>query len=80
MRDFQLLFWATYRRGMPAIPGASSHTTDSGWGCMIRSEEMLIAHALQRALLSDGNVHVHVHQYFETYNLSMLQVLLCVLG
>jgi hypothetical protein len=52
-RDFKLLFWSTYRKGMPQI-GDSKLTSDSGWGCMIRSAQMMVAHALQRNLLSDG--------------------------
>ncbi len=50
---FRLLFWATYRRGMPAL-GPAGLTSDAGWGCMVRSAQMLVAHALQRSLLSEG--------------------------
>lgn len=50
---FRQLFWVTYRRGFPAI-GRSGLTSDTGWGCMIRTGQMAVAHALQRQLLGEG--------------------------
>ena len=43
---FQQLLWVSYRRDMAPL-GPKAWTSDAGWGCMIRSCQMLIAQALQ---------------------------------
>eukprot|EP00002_Diphylleia_rotans_P009888 TRINITY_DN2024_c0_g1_i13.p1 TRINITY_DN2024_c0_g1~~TRINITY_DN2024_c0_g1_i13.p1 ORF type:complete len:326 (-),score=32.67 TRINITY_DN2024_c0_g1_i13:261-1238(-) len=42
--DFQSRFWITYRSEIPITP-EFPFSSDAGWGCMIRSGQMLIAQA-----------------------------------
>lgn len=50
MEHFNSLVWMTYRTNFPAIEGTNI-STDCGWGCMVRSGQMILATTLNRFLL-----------------------------
>lgn len=53
LQDWLQLPWFCYRSGMPPFPG-SSITTDAGWGCTLRSGQMMLARALMAHCLGDA--------------------------
>lgn len=59
LKDFKSIIWMTYRKNFDGIannsriPKEHQHRSDSGWGCMLRSTQMLCANCILRHLYPD---------------------------
>ena len=52
--EFTKVFYFTYRNSFsPILP--SNLTSDLGWGCMLRTGQMMIAEAFRRHFVENGN-------------------------
>ncbi|KAG0282576.1 Cysteine protease atg4b [Linnemannia gamsii] len=59
MMDFQSRLWFTYRKDLARIE-PSFYTCDSGWGCMMRTGQSLLAQAFVQVLMGrEWRVHHH---------------------
>ncbi|KAF9353708.1 Cysteine protease atg4b [Mortierella sp. NVP85] len=63
MMDFQSRLWFTYRKDLARIE-PSFYTCDSGWGCMMRTGQSLLAQAFVQVLLGrEWRAHFPQTQY-----------------
>ncbi|ORZ26634.1 hypothetical protein BCR41DRAFT_300870 [Lobosporangium transversale] len=63
LMDFQSRLWFTYRKDLARIE-PSFYTCDSGWGCMMRTGQSLLAQAFVQVLLGrEWRAHLSQTQY-----------------
>ena len=50
-QQFEAITWFTYRDCLEQPLNNSSLRSDQGWGCMVRTGQMILFHALKRHLI-----------------------------
>jgi len=55
-KEVQSLVWVSYRKGFAYLPN-SSLTSDAGWGCMLRTAQMMTATAIKKHLLPPNFIY-----------------------
>jgi len=51
---YKSIGWFTYRDNIESSLVGSSLKSDAGWGCMLRTGQMILFQALKRHLFGDG--------------------------
>jgi cysteine protease ATG4 len=54
---FESITWFSYRDNLEAPLVGSSHRSDTGWGCMLRTGQMILFQAVKRHIFGD---HFHL--------------------
>jgi cysteine protease ATG4 len=62
---FNDIVWFTYRRNFSANLASSTFKSDAGWGCMLRTGQMMLFQALKRHRLGSETVFNYAEKTIE---------------